>query len=73
MSAQHVDLSRAVWQKSSRSGGNGGQCIEVARNLPGIVAVRDSKDPDGPKLVFTRAQWAAFINRVKAARPGAGS
>jgi Domain of unknown function (DUF397) len=43
-----------------RSGGNGGQRVEVACSLPGVVAVRDSKDPDGAKLVFTHEQWAAF-------------
>lgn len=42
-----LDLTGAVWRKSSRSDGNGGACVEVARNLPGIVAVRDSKDPAG--------------------------
>jgi hypothetical protein len=60
-----VDLSRAVWQKSSYSGGNGGQCVEVARNLRGIVAVRDSKDPDGPRLVFPAGQWRAFVDGVR--------
>lgn len=60
-----MDLSAAVWRKSSRSGGNGGQCVEVATNLPGMVAVRDSKDPDGPKLTFTPAEWRAFIGGVK--------
>jgi hypothetical protein len=59
------DLSRAVWRKSSRSGGNGGQCVEVAQNLPAIVAVRDSKDPAGAPLVVTRAAWAAFLATVK--------
>jgi Domain of unknown function (DUF397) len=61
----HTDLSRAVWHKSSYSSGNGGECVEVATNLPGIVAIRDSKDPDGPKLVFTREQWAQFVGRAK--------
>jgi Domain of unknown function (DUF397) len=70
MSSQYAGLSRAVWQKSSRSGGNGGQCVEVARNLPGIVAVRDSKDPDGPKLVFTREQWRGFVRGVKGEERG---
>lgn len=65
MTRQDADLSCAVWQKSSRSGGNGGQCVEVARNVPGIVAVRDSKDPDGPKLVFTPGEWRAFVEGVK--------
>jgi len=64
MSPQH-DLSRARWRKSSPSGGNGGQCVEVAQNLPAIVAVRDSKDPGGTPLVVTRAAWAAFLDTVK--------
>ncbi|MFC5820706.1 DUF397 domain-containing protein [Nonomuraea sp. NPDC050478] len=61
-----MDLSAAVWRKSSRSGGNGGQCVEVASNLPGVVAVRDSKNPDGPKLTFTPAEWKAFLGGVRA-------
>jgi hypothetical protein len=40
--------------------------VEVARNLPGVVAVRDSKDPDGPKLAFTPGQWRAFAAAIKA-------
>ena len=60
-----VDISRAVWRKSSSSGGNG-NCIEVAANLPGMVAVRDSKDPEGPVLTFSPAQWRAFATQVKA-------
>jgi hypothetical protein len=48
-----------------RCGGNGGQCVEVARNLPGIVAVRDSKNPAGPALVFTSDAWAAFLQGAK--------
>jgi hypothetical protein len=55
-----MDLTRAEWRKSSYSSGNGGNCVEVARNLPGVVAVRDSKDPDGPKLMFSRVVWRAF-------------
>ncbi len=70
MTIQGIDLSRAVWQKSSRSGGNGGQCVEVAGNLPGIVAVRDSKHRDGPVLTFTVREWQSFISGMKAGRPG---
>lgn len=61
-----MDLSTAVWRKSSRSSGNGGQCVEVATNLSGVVAVRDSKDPEDPKLIFTPAEWRAFISGLKA-------
>ncbi|MET8340281.1 DUF397 domain-containing protein [Streptosporangium canum] len=60
-----MDLSAAVWRKSSRSSDNGGQCVEVADNLPGVVGVRDSRDPDGPKLLFTPAEWRSFIGGVK--------
>jgi hypothetical protein len=60
-----MDLSRAEWRKSSWSGGNGGDCVEVARNLSGAVAVRDSKDPDGPRLTFTPDEWVAFTAGIK--------
>ena len=61
-----ADLTAAVWHKSTRSGGNGGDCVEVAVNLPGIVAVRDSKDRSGAALVFTRREWAAFLDGLRA-------
>ncbi|MFG1810002.1 DUF397 domain-containing protein [Streptomyces sp. NPDC049040] len=66
------DLSIASWRKSSYSGGtNPDSCIEVADGFPGVVPVRDSKDPGGPALVFPAASWAAFVADVKAARfPG---
>jgi hypothetical protein len=60
-----ADLSRAEWHKSSHSGSNGGQCVEVAGNLPAIVAVRDSKDPHKGALVFSRAEWATFIATLR--------
>ncbi|MFG1883461.1 DUF397 domain-containing protein [Micromonospora sp. NPDC049102] len=56
-----VDLTGAQWRKSTRSGGNGGECVEVADNLPGVVAVRDSKEPHGPALTFAPAAWATFV------------
>ena len=69
MAAPEIDLSRAVWRKSTRSN-NGGACVEVAGNLPGIVAVRDSKHRDGPVLTFTARDWQSFINGMKAGRSG---
>jgi uncharacterized protein DUF397 len=62
------DLSNARWRKSSFSGANN-NCVEIAGNLPGIVAIRDSKNPDGPALAVTRARWAAFMVEVKAGEP----
>ncbi|WP_433331623.1 DUF397 domain-containing protein [Spirillospora sp. CA-294931] len=78
-----MDLTGAIWRKSSRSGSNGGQCIEVAAwrkssrsssnggqcvevaPLGGVVAVRDSKDPDGPKLAISQDAWRAFTARIR--------
>lgn len=60
------DLSCAAWRKSSYSNNNGGNCVEVADNLPGVVPVRDSKDPDGPAIPFPTKSWAAFIASLKA-------
>jgi hypothetical protein len=61
----NTDLDRAQWRKSSYSGGSGGNCVEVAANLPGVIAVRDSKDPAGPVLTLTPAQWRSFVAGVK--------
>jgi hypothetical protein len=65
-----MDLSRLAWRKATRSTSNGGNCVEVARNLPGIVAVRDSKDPHGPVLTIAAAGWRDFIADMKAGRHG---
>jgi Domain of unknown function (DUF397) len=70
MTPSGIDLSRANWRKSSHSGGNGGQCVEVAGNLPGVVVVRDSKARQDGTLVYSRAAWAGFIASLKEAPPG---
>jgi hypothetical protein len=62
-----ADLLGAHWRKSSRSGGNGGECVEVADNLPGVVAVRDSKDRNGPTLTFPPAGWSASCDSSRPA------
>ncbi|WBB73139.1 DUF397 domain-containing protein [Micromonospora sp. WMMD1128] len=62
-----MELTGATWRKSTRSSGNGGNCVEVADNLPGVVGVRDSKDRRGPALTFTPASWAAFVAQTKRA------
>ncbi|MYW67951.1 DUF397 domain-containing protein [Streptomyces sp. SID8379] len=59
------DLTSANWHKSSYSAGDGSDCLEVTHDYPGIVPVRDSKTPDGPKLVLRAAAWAAFIDDLR--------
>ncbi|MES4905723.1 MULTISPECIES: DUF397 domain-containing protein [unclassified Streptomyces] len=64
-----LDLSRAIWVKSSYSNGNGGQCVEFAPGIvtaAGVVPVRDSKHPAGPALVFSAAAWGSFTAAVRA-------
>ncbi|MGW8396838.1 DUF397 domain-containing protein [Streptomyces lydicus] len=71
MASRRVDLTTAMWRKSSYSNGDGGDCVEVIDGLPGIVPVRDSKDPHGPALVFPAAAWSSFVTAVKdAGLPG---
>ena len=60
-----IDLSRAEWHKSSHSSQDG-NCVEVARNLPELVAIRDSKQPNGAKLVISQETWQVFIKNVRA-------
>jgi hypothetical protein len=57
------------WRKATYSSGNGGNCIEVA-TAGRTVAVRDSKDPDGPRLAFGPHAWTAFAAQVKDERSG---
>jgi hypothetical protein len=56
-------VSQYEWRKPLRSGAQGDNCVEVATNVVGVVAVRDSKDPAGPVLAVTPAQWRAFLAR----------
>ena len=61
-----------VWRRASYSGTNAGNCVEVAGLPVAGVAVRDSKDPDGPRLEFAADRWRAFTGQVKAGRFGPG-
>ncbi|MFP3991741.1 DUF397 domain-containing protein [Streptomyces sp. E11-3] len=65
MASNRIDLSAAVWRKSSHSNGDGGNCVEVRDDLPGLVPVRDSKNPHGPALVFPASAWAPFVSHLK--------
>lgn len=56
-----MNSSSPSWRKSSRSSSNGGNCVEVAGNLPGRVLVRDSKDQTGPMLTFAPTAWRSFV------------
>ena len=60
-------MAEQAWIKSSYSGSEA-NCVEVARGEPRVVAVRDSKDPDGPKLVVAPEEWRTFTASVKAGR-----
>lgn len=69
MDAPDFNPSCAAWRISSFSN-NGGACVEIADNQPGVVAVRDSKDRHGPILAFGREDWRAFVRGVKNGQPG---
>ena len=60
-----MDISQMTWRKASYSTSNGGGCVEVASIQAATVAVRDSKDPDGPALAFASPGWQAFTCRIK--------
>lgn len=62
-----MNMSEPIWRKSSRSSSNGGNCVEVADNLPGRVLVRDSKDRAGGTLAFAPAAWSAFVTHTPSA------
>ncbi|MET8116808.1 DUF397 domain-containing protein [Streptomyces prasinus] len=60
-----LDLNNAGWRKSTYSNGQGGDCLELATDIPGTVPVRDSKNPAGPVLFVTPAAWAAFVDCIR--------
>jgi Domain of unknown function (DUF397) len=62
-----IDLSRAAWRKASRSSTNGG-CVEIAANFPDVVAIRDSKRPEGGAHVVSRTAFATFLADARAGR-----
>ncbi|NJP45466.1 DUF397 domain-containing protein [Actinacidiphila epipremni] len=64
-------FASTTWRKSSYSGGDNGDCVDVADGVPGVVPVRDSKDPQGPALLFAVEAWRSFIAEVKGGRLGA--
>lgn len=59
------DLSTARWRKSSYSNTNGGECVEITEDFPGVVPVRDSKNPHGPALLVPATSWTAFLTALK--------
>lgn len=69
---REYDLSEARWRKSTYSDGNGGNCVEAAHGLPGIVPVRDSKVTAGPVLVIGATAWTEFIGAVAEGHPTRG-
>lgn len=66
-----TDLSGAIWRKATRSTSGNGGCVEIASNLPGVVAIRDSKRPEDGAHVVKRSAFAVFLADVKAGRYGA--
>ena len=68
--AGQTELTGARWVKSSYSGPTGGNCVEVAFLAGGQVAVRNSRHPSGPALVFSAGEWDAFIGGARDGRFG---
>jgi hypothetical protein len=64
MSNARPDLSAACWRKSTHSSGDGGECLEVSDDFPGLVPVRDSKNPTGPTLTLAAGAWADFVAHI---------
>ncbi|WP_433537112.1 DUF397 domain-containing protein [Micromonospora sp. CA-249363] len=60
-----MDMTDARWRTATRSSNNGGNCVEVADNLPGRVLVRDSKDREGGTLTFEPTSWRSFVEQLR--------
>ena len=58
-------LAGATWIRSRHSGPTGGNCVEVAFLAGGQIAMRNSRHPQGPALIFTRSEWDAFLGGAK--------
>ena len=65
MASNGIDLSTAVWRKSTYSNGSGGDCLEVCDAHAAVVPVRDSKVPVGPVLTVTAQAWTSFVASLK--------
>ncbi|WP_079145517.1 DUF397 domain-containing protein [Streptomyces lydicus] len=65
--SNRLALNSARWRKSSYSNGTGGECVEISDDFPGLVPVRDSKDPQGPALFIPAGAWRTFITAVRSA------
>ncbi|MEK8171019.1 DUF397 domain-containing protein [Streptomyces sp. M19] len=63
--AQRASALAVAWRKSSYSSNNGGTCVEIGEGITGVVPVRDSKDPNGPALMFTPHAWTSFLGDVR--------
>ncbi|MFJ4852704.1 DUF397 domain-containing protein [Streptomyces sp. NPDC088730] len=59
------ELSTTHWRSSSYSNANGGECVEITDDFPGIIPVRDSKNPTGPTLIVQTEAWGAFVSSLK--------
>ncbi|MGW4288036.1 DUF397 domain-containing protein [Streptomyces sp. NPDC004673] len=66
---REYDLTNARWHKSSYSNGEGGDCVEVAAGVPGVVPVRDSKAVDGAVMIVGASAWTHFIDSAGAETP----
>ncbi|MGW2668726.1 DUF397 domain-containing protein [Streptomyces sp. NPDC001272] len=65
MASNGAEFDTAFWRRSSYSNGDGGNCVEVADGLVGVVPVRDSKRSAGPVLVLSATAWAPFVAALK--------